>query len=447
MHGGTDPSGEPATAAAAVAQGARAQLRGIDPRDPDATEELERLLVVTEDLLARATFDDSAQLRRAAADGRLDPGLRGTTSSAELADRIDTLDVSSDAVREAVAVLRECELGTAPTLRQRQPRPPAAGTSADALADYLRTRGELVAVDSVAGGFSKETLLVSVRGQNGVEDLALRKVAAGRVADSLAGEYAVLSFVAAGNLPVATPLWLDLEGGELGAALFVTSRMPGHPVGTVTGPSADATADLARQLATVLGRLHSLDVSELDTLPRPPTATGPDLLAAIEEREKVIRQVGETAPQTPGLALHRVLLAWLRTHLPPPDAPTVLVHGDVGFHNLLVADGELSALLDRELAHLGRPAEDLSYVRPSVEGLLPWPEFVEHYLAAGGVPATEAELRFFTVWQDVWRATSCLRLRTKFALDPSRLADGVSGLLLGARFLDSALQTAFGDAT
>ena len=434
MQRGVVPSGSSGSAAAAVVRAARTHLAGLDPGRPD---DLAALLAVTDDLLHRAALDDAVRSRRAEL-------LPAGTDPAEHAAAL-----SGDELRAFVVALRDCELGGLPPQdRLDLPAPGSTpATSAAALADYLRSRGEdraLVSAAPVAGGFSKETILLTLDGTNGTEEVVLRKVAAGRVADSLAREFDVLRFVAGHGLTVARPLWLDPDGATLGGPLFATTRMPGRTVGTVSGPDDGATPAVARELASLLGRLHALDVTGLASTPRPAMVADAELLAAVDEREKIVRQAADALPDTPGLALHHVLLSWLRENMPTPRTAAVLVHGDVGFHNLLVDHGRVSALLDWELSHRGRPAEDLAYVRPSVESLLPWEEFLDVYLGAGGVPVDLEELRFFTVWQDVWRAVSCLRLRTKFVLDPVRLSDGVSGLLLGTRFLDSALETAFG---
>lgn len=440
MHGGDNTT---STATAAVVHAARLHLAAIEARTDCAEGEVDTLLEVTDQLLNRAAFDDSVLARRMVA------GQLRRATGAELDDRVAALAAEqgdSAALRHLVDVLRQTEIGPLPP---RMPTPvDTSRTTPAALADYLRGRGdprELVSATAVPGGFSKETVLLELRTAGGdPEEAVLRKVAPGRAADSLADEYTVLRFVAKHGLPVARPLWFDADGGTLGAPLFATRRMPGSTVGTVTGPTEDATPDTARELATLLGRLHAIDATDLRTTPRPAMVTTQDLLAAIDARDKIVRGVADTLPDSPGLALYRALLTWLRANLPDLDGTSALVHGDVGFHNLLVDSGRISALLDWEVAHLGRPAEDLAYVRPSVATLLDWDEFVNRYRDAGGAVTDEAELRFFSVWQDVWRATSCLRLRTKFLLDPTRLADGVSGLLLSARFLDSALRTAFG---
>ncbi len=52
----------------------------------------------------------------------------------------------------------------------------------------------------------------------------------------------------------------------------------------------------------------------------------------------------------------------LRDRMPTGDGPPSLVHGDVGAGNFLALDGEVSAMLDWELAHLGDPMEDLAWL-------------------------------------------------------------------------------------
>lgn len=56
-------------------------------------------------------------------------------------------------------------------------------------------------------------------------------------------------------------------------------------------------------------------------------------------------------------------LEWLRHNVPDADAPSVLVHGDVGPGNFLFrADGSIAAMIDWELARIGHPLEDLACI-------------------------------------------------------------------------------------
>jgi aminoglycoside phosphotransferase (APT) family kinase protein len=52
------------------------------------------------------------------------------------------------------------------------------------------------------------------------------------------------------------------------------------------------------------------------------------------------------------------LREWLLAHRPPSDE-RVIVHGDFGFHNLLVTRDHVTAVLDWELATIGDPLVDL----------------------------------------------------------------------------------------
>ncbi|NMH98244.1 phosphotransferase family protein [Pseudonocardia acidicola] len=455
------PAAAPGSASAAVVRAVRNEVAARRPADANTPHDLGLLLEVADALLHRAALDDEVAARRhraAAAAGSWTPDdapgpycppgsvtMLPTAVAALVAD-----DPDGEDTRRAVNEARRTELGELPDRdRIELPEPQQSGTvDPAAMERYLRARGdsrEVTAVRVLTGGFSKETLLVQLRGADGTSEIVVRKVAAGRAADTLPGEYEVVRFAADGGIPAPRPLWIDPADNPLGGPLFATERLTGKTVGTVTGPTSGATAESARELARLLGHLHSLDVAGLGGTPRPPMASRDDVRAALDQREAIVDGAAEAVPVTPGIVLHRALLTWLRTHIPDLGRPPVLVHGDVGFHNVLVSDGAVTALLDWEMAHRGQPAEDLAYVRPSVRQLLDWPEFLEIYLAAGGRPVDEEELRFFTVWQDFWRATSCLRLRTKFVLDPSRLSDGVSGLLLGTRFLDNALTTAFGE--
>jgi aminoglycoside phosphotransferase (APT) family kinase protein len=61
---------------------------------------------------------------------------------------------------------------------------------------------------------------------------------------------------------------------------------------------------------------------------------------------------------------------WLKNHVPADSTSPVLVHSDVGFHNILTLDGKITALLDWEFTHLGDPSEDIAYGRQFVEPLM-----------------------------------------------------------------------------
>lgn len=292
----------------------------------------------------------------------------------------------------------------------------------------------------LSGGFSKEMLAVTIRRSHGSEELVIRKVASGRTAATLSGEYTALNFAWAGGVPVAEPLWLD--GTALGSPAFATRRARGRCLGDVWGPSEPVGREAGNAIASALARLHSLDTDQLSATPLPPMATNAQIAASLDEREEVLQDV--SSPAAPFAALFALVLGWLRARTPADVVRPVLVHGDFGLHNLLLEESAVTAVLDWERAHVGHAAEDLTYLRPSIEPVLPWQDFLDAYQRAGGeAPATD-HLDFYAVWHDLWRGVSAYRMRSKFISDPTRISDAMAGLLMSPRFLLRAAHSAFG---
>lgn len=457
-----------------VVAGARQELRAGE----GDTAKVQRLLEQVDLLLARAIVEDGVAERRRRAVGRLTPFLAGEEvpvdggaagnpdpSWATTAGRMATVIGVSGAAQSPpehlarlLEVLVETDLPDAARVRRASqdgtgdPSVNSLGAieqasiSAERVQRYLAARfgeGPLVReVVRLAGGFSKETILVSTEGGDGFGDVVLRKVVPGRPAEHLPFEYAMVSFAWKNGLPVPEPLWLEMDTEALGAPFFATARARGRNAGDVYGPYPGVPRQVALTIASILARLHRLAVDDLGPTPTQPMFTRPQVLEAIGDWEQLLGDLA--APDDLYGLLWRAVLAWLRAHAPEPRTPAVLVHSDVGFHNLLVSGSAVEALLDWERSHLGTAAQDLAYVRPSLTSIIDWPDFLEAYRAAGGHEVDPAALQFYTVWQDTWRGIAALRLRQRFLADSSRLSDAVAGILMHPRFLLTALQSAFG---
>ena len=77
----------------------------------------------------------------------------------------------------------------------------------------------------------------------------------------------------------------------------------------------------------------------------------------------------------------------------------VLVHSELGFHNLMAGPERITAVLDWELAHTGSPAEDLAYIREYIEPLGPFDTFLELYQRAGGPKPDPQALHYYEVFK------------------------------------------------
>ena len=308
----------------------------------------------------------------------------------------------------------------------------------DGLADYLRARfddpGAVVGeIKQIAGGFSKRTTYAACRYQGRASKIVIRQIANSQKPNLLAEEYGVIEHAWNNGLQCPEPLWLEQRATDLGEPFFVSRAVEGSNPGDVFGAGAGSiSAVVGQQLAEFTAKLHELDVTGLTAWPKPALHTRQHAQCLVEETyANLSRAVGRPDKSA------RKVFDWLRAHLPNLKGQPRFVHGDIGFHNLLVRDDEITAVLDWERAHAGHPAEDLAYIKPTLERVMSWDEFLACYVAAGGQAPDADTLRFFTVWQDAWRYVSTMVLLAGYESSP-RLSSVFAGRIFGPRFLSSA---------
>ncbi|NMH98226.1 phosphotransferase family protein [Pseudonocardia sp. K10HN5] len=249
-------------------------------------------------------------------------------------------------------------------------------------------------------------------GTRSVHQLLMRRdPPAGVVDTQRATEFGLLRRLV--DTPVPSPVvhWLDDSGEHLLRPTMIVERYEGAAHRAVLRSAdplrlgADRQRALAERLCEVLATLHLVDVDATGIrgdLEDP----GPD--PADHELTRWERELDaqELEPQ-PAL---RAAAAWLRDHLPPRPARTVVVHGDFRPANVLVHSGELALLLDWELAHLGDPLDDLGwYTTPlyAREHFIPgsWEveDFLRRYTERTGIEVDRDALVF-------WQVMSAFRL-------------------------------------
>jgi aminoglycoside phosphotransferase (APT) family kinase protein len=111
----------------------------------------------------------------------------------------------------------------------------------------------------------------------------------------------------------------------------------------------------------------------------------------------------------------------LEEHIPTDTAPPVLVHGDVGAGNFMCEHGEVTAMIDWELAHLSDPHEDLAWcwMRGAHTSFGDPRQRIAEYQAAAGRDIDPALLDWFLAFV-MWKSTSTMH---------SRLAEPIHGQL------------------
>ncbi len=184
-----------------------------------------------------------------------------------------------------------------------------------------------------------------------------------------ADEFKLLTALHSAGLPVPQPYFVDASGKIFDMPYIVLEFIDGE-----TDFAPTNMDDFLRQMATVLAKLHRLDLSQHDFAFLPtrdasisawlknPPATLDDSL-----QESRIRQTLESAWRFPNMN------------------PAGLLHGDFWVGNLLLKNGGLAGVVDWEDATLGDPLSDLAVSRLEILwafGADAMHTYTRHYQAA-----------------------------------------------------------------
>lgn len=305
--------------------------------------------------------------------------------------------------------------------------------TAESLAAYLvdRFADQTITVSAfkrLPGGYGKETTLFTVEGERFSGDYVMRRDRDTPTIDNdchrISNETPVIEAAFAKGFPAPEAMWCDTEHRLLpGGDFLIMKRAPGATGGDVFGSAGKVSDDLTRLLADSVGKLHSLpQMRELG-----------DLTSGIRKelwdmsckevtihyitsfRDLYLAEMDEPTPAVLGL------YGYLLNDVPDAPGEPKLLHGDIGFHNFIVDEGNLSAVVDWEFAHIGDPADDIGYIANTVGGSLDWDRFMALYKQAGGQDIDSEQLRFFRIWGHLRNLTAC-QLSTN-AYETGRLHD------------------------
>lgn len=289
----------------------------------------------------------------------------------------------------------------------------------------------------LAGGASKEMFCFSLRhdGSAEPERLVLRMDPLESIVETSRRREAEILRAIRDTVPVPEVRALDHEGEHLGQSGVVTSFVAGvtRPAGAgtaVTGIGTDygsSAARIAPQFLKNLIAIHDFDWRSA-SLPSftPPSAHARQ--AALWQANWYLRVWEQDALEA--LPLASLLRRWLRENAPECPDPR-LVHADYRMGNFLFDEetGEMTAVLDWELAHLGDFHEDLAYVTQKLFGrvneqgeflccgLFSREEFLDRYQELSGRTVDPETLRYYEVlnaWKSVVHTfATCVRVATE----------------------------------
>jgi aminoglycoside phosphotransferase (APT) family kinase protein len=288
----------------------------------------------------------------------------------------------------------------------------------DRLTAYLRQRMpgtvEVTAVKKMFGGFSKETFIVDLGGSGEpLKSIVIRKdVDGGPVEGSAVDELPLLQALRDQGIPVPRPLWAETDASIFGHPFIVVECCPGSVAANINSSVSDKNGILnAKLMAKVLAQIHRIDLTKF------PVISAQDARAPLKTHvERLIdgfisqwhrRRVDPSAIMT-------AALAWMRANIPATTPRPTLVHGDASLRNMLVHENKLSALIDWELWHIGDPNEDLASVKPDIEQVMSWKDFLNEYYAHGGLPYDERTGRFYEMFVPVRNAVTSANMTHDF---------------------------------
>jgi aminoglycoside phosphotransferase (APT) family kinase protein len=264
----------------------------------------------------------------------------------------------------------------------------------DDLAEFAVALRDVVDATSVtdlrrlSGGASRETWQFAADGR----PLILQRQRSGDVRD-MGIEVAALRAARAGGVPVADVVAASTDASQLGAAYMVLSHVPGETIARKIlrdDEFATARVHLTRDCAVALARLHAIDPDDV-----------PQLVVTdqVQQYRLTLDATGHAHPT------FELAFRWLDEHRPPAQ-PRRVVHGDFRLGNLMIGHDGLAAVLDWELAHIGDPLEDLSWLcvkawrfgsAKPVAGVGEYDELLDAYAAESGVRLDPEALRWWEV--------------------------------------------------
>jgi aminoglycoside phosphotransferase (APT) family kinase protein len=282
-------------------------------------------------------------------------------------------------------------------------------------------------VTPLAGGFSKQTILVDLDNTAVLPPQIVLRCdrPESPVGTSVMNEFSLLSVLHREGIKVPWPLLADSQAVN-GAPIMALERCAGRIIGDghhlreISGLGCCAST-LARELA----KLHGIPLGRLpDGVPGANESNISRMRSELDEFRRIWDQSRHKSASVD------VAFDWLQNHLEFAGETKALTHGDCRFHNILVDDEGVVAILDWELASLQNPALDLGCAYHHVRQLMDWNAFLDSYRNAGGeVPARET-LAFYILRYELLTASYLTKMENGFL---SGASDGIDLAYAGSQ--------------
>jgi aminoglycoside phosphotransferase (APT) family kinase protein len=241
----------------------------------------------------------------------------------------------------------------------------------EALTTYLSRHSPAWRDISVSGlhrlplGASRETFRfdLSYTDDSGVHNdrLILRRdPPASNVDSDRRHEYESYRAIHGHGVPVPRMVLLEEDPEPFGGAISLSEDLRGfhNSEYQLQDPAwRDRLPHIAQQFWTSMGTLAAVPVEDLDLSFMKPSTVSTTAMQELDYWEDTLDR-HDVGPEP----IVRAAIRWMRRNPPPPAQKLSMVHGDFRAGNFLYDDsGNLIAVLDWEMAHMGDSLEDLAW--------------------------------------------------------------------------------------
>lgn len=286
--------------------------------------------------------------------------------------------------------------------------------TAEGLEKWLHETGNEPASTRVAnvkrlmGGYSKATYIVKLATDAGEKTVVIRKDGYGLpTGPSIVDEFPVLQEMERLDVPAPRPLWIEEGDRPFSTAFMGVTFAAGTPANHCVPADAETRRKWAVSIAKAVARLHRETAL-------PQADVREELMAQLAFFEgKMFER--ERSPHA-GLV---IAIDWLKKHVDVlKGRPAVRVHADLGFHNFMMRDDGLLAMLDWEFSHIGDPVEDLSSMLGFMNQIDSWDAFYQTYQDECGFSMDTRVEAYLTVWRETRNMITCLGSLNSLLLPP-----------------------------
>ncbi|HEV2650703.1 MAG TPA: phosphotransferase family protein [Rhizomicrobium sp.] len=289
----------------------------------------------------------------------------------------------------------------------------------------------------IPGGASRETYRFRAMSDGRERGLILRRdPPASLIETERDAEYRAYDAFHALGLPVPEPIALELDSGPLERPFFIMEEIEDCQTGSILAPDpfGPHAQKIGEQFFAVMGKIAAPDPRDIGLNDfEGETDIHNVAMHEVARWEKVIDE-DELEPQP----IVRAAIRWLKRNPPPPAQKISVVHGDYRTGNFLFDnDGNIRAILDWEMAHLGDPLEDLGWAidplwaggnpgRPG--GMIPRAEAIAIWEKTSGLKADPAALHWWEIFASLKGAAIWISAAREYAegrnIDPINAFSG-----------------------